>query len=267
MRLGLTILILWVMGHSGALADIEISPLRHVLDAETREATFSISNPSGRILEGRVGWIDLAATKNGYEDATPEQRQKLSAAPYLKVSPANFRLEPGGRIEVTVSLKDKYNPPPGELRSHLLIKTAAARTLMRKASDRGLQVDIGVGVSTPVIIRGKGSAEAAIGETKLLRDKEGLLLLATQIEPTGTLSTYGRVTVSFSSNTAGKHGAKLLGERSNVAGFTDTRNRLVEIPLGFFSLGAGSLTIRYEGMGEYAGRLFAEKTFEIAPAD
>lgn len=246
-----------------ARADIELSPLRQVLTNKTRVATFILSNPSSRIIDGRVTWIDLSATQTGYTPADAQTRSGLSAAPYLMLSPAQFRLEPGARIEVTVRLKDGARPPPGERRSHLMVETSAARTLIRKANT-GLQADIAVGVSVPVLLRGKGRGAAVLSETKLLRDSDGLLLISTAIEPTGAYSTYGRLSATFLPAAAGAEPA-LLGVRDNVAGYPDAPRRLIEIPFGFFSLGAGELKLRYDGGGEYAGRIFDERTFTITP--
>ena len=105
--------------------------------------------------------------------------------------------------------------------------------------------------------------EARITETKLLRDSEGLLLLSTAIEPEGAHSTYGRLTATFSGK--GEDTIQTLAVRENVAGYPDADMRLYELPLGFFSLGAGQLTLRYEGAAEYDGMIFDERRFEIAP--
>jgi len=259
----LIVLIIAIVASGPARADIELAPLRQVLSEKTREATFTLSNPSSRILDGRVSWVHLAATQTGYAPAAAEARAALSAAPYLTVSPAQFRLEPGARIDVTIKLKDGAKPPAGERRSHLLIETGAARTLIRKASG-GLQADMGVGVSAPVILRGKGRGSAVISETKLLRDSEGLLLISAAIKPTGEHSAFGRLTATFApADASAPH--EVLGVRDNVAGYLDAEQRLIEIPLGFFSLGEGELTLRYEGGAEYAGRIFDERNFTIAP--
>ena len=262
--LTLTLILASFLTPMDALADIELSPLRQVLTAENREVRFIISNPSKRILDGQVSWIDMSATETGYAPATPEQRSRLSAAPYLTVSPAQFRLNPGERREILVRLKDNAAPPKGERRSHLLIETGAARTLIRKASDKGLQVDIEAGISAPVIVRGDGKADAAIENTKLLRDSDGMLLVSTMITPSASYSTYGKLTASFSPADPEAE-RSVLGVRENVTGYTDTEHRLIEIPLGFFSLGAGELTLRYEGAGEFTGRVFDERKFDIAP--
>lgn len=247
-----------------AAADMAVSPLRHVLDSQTREARFVVSNPTPRILDGRASWVDLTATPTGYDNAAIAAREDISAAPWFTLRPSHFRLEPGARIEIIVALRDGIKSPKGERRSHLLIETAATRTLMRKASDSGLQVDIDAGVSVPVILRGPGNAAAEITGTKLLRDSEGLLLLSTAITPQGAHSTFGRLTASFSANGGAP---QVLATRENVVGYTDADVRLFELPLGFFTLGAGQLTLRYEGAAEFEGRVFDERKFEIAPPD
>ena len=247
-----------------ALADIDISPLRHVLSTDAHEATIAISNPSQRILDGQVSWVDLTATATGYAPADITARKNLSAAPYLTVSPAFFRLEPGARIEITLRLKDGITIPRGERRSHLLIETAASRTPLRNASTKGLQVDIGLGVSTPVILRNGENAAARFDDTKLLRDENGALVLSTSITPLGDISTYGRITATFKTHDA-IGDITALGVRDNVAGYLDAEHRTVEIPLGYESLGQGELTLRYEGVEEFAGRLFDERKFDIAP--
>ncbi len=252
---------LFVIG--AARADMGLAPLRQVLTADKPSAEFTISNPSDRILDGRVTWIDLSATETGYAPATPEAREALSAAPYLVVSPAQFRLKPGARMTVTVRIKDGARIPKGERRSHLLIETEASRTPIRKASSSGLEVDIGVGVSAPVILRNGGKAKAEIAETKLLRDDDGRLLLETSIAPEGALSTFGRIAVDFTDEATGEK--SLLGVRENVAGFTDAARRKITVPLGFVSLGAGELTVRYEGADEFDGVVFDRRVFDIAP--
>ena len=258
---------LCAIGAHSALADVEITPLRHVLTSEAPKATVTVSNPSRRILHGKVRWTHLSAGEKGYQPASAEALSTLSAAPWLIISPAQFRLDPGGRTEITVVVREGAKIPAGERRSHLLIETAAGRSLMRKASDNGLQVDIGAGVSIPIILRGaSGSAAAKFADTKLLRDKNGLLLLATNVIPKGMHSTYGRILVFF--EPADKPGvARELAALANVAGYTDVQKRYYEIPLGYFSLGAGKLTLIYEGTGEYNGVTFDEREFDIKDAD
>lgn len=252
------------LGLQTAYADIKLSPLRLVLSPDAPVASFEVSNPSGRIFEGEVSWIDMSATETGYTPALAKDRAKLSAAPYLIVSPAQFRLKPGARTTVTVSIREEARPPKGERRSHLLVEAAASRTPIRKAGGAGLPVDIELGVSAPVLLRNGGDAKAKIEGTKLLRDKEGLLLLSTSVVPQGALSTYGKLVVKFAPSQT-PDDIQMLGLRRNVSGFIDAEKRSIEIPLGFVSLGEGKLTLLYEGEGEFEGQTFDSRSYDIEP--
>ena len=241
---------------------VDITPLRQVVTPEEPEKTFTVSNSSDRILTGSVGWIHLSASETGYTQTPPEVRSALSAAPWLIVSPASFSLPPGSRREIQVSLKPGTTPPDGERRSHLMIETAAERTPMHKASNTGLPVDIGVGVSVPVILRGLGEADARITDVKLVRDRNGDLVAEATITPRGTHSTYGRVTAQFTPK--GKNAKPVvMAELANVAGYPDASKRRVKLSLNTKTLGKGSLLVRYEGVEEYAGQIFAERRFDI----
>ncbi|MEZ5895489.1 MAG: hypothetical protein R3C40_08540 [Parvularculaceae bacterium] len=246
--------------NGAALAEIVVSPLRQVITAEHKAAVYQISNPSNRIVDGKVSWVDLIATDTGYAPAEAADRARLSAAPWLVVEPAFFRLEPGGRAEIKVRLKTGDTPPPGERRSHLLIETDAARTPIRKAGG-GLEVDVGLGLSTPVLLRGAGGPpQVSFGQTRLLRDKNGLLELETELLRAGAFSSFGGLVAEM------KSGRKttIVARLDNLAIHADAARRKISLPLKTDLLPAGILTIRYEGGAEYEGELFAEKTFEIA---
>jgi len=244
-----------------ASAEIIVSPLRQVLTAKDPVAQYEITNVSDRIIDGKVGWTDLAATDTGYMPASPELRTKISAAPFLIVSPARFRLEPGKRTKVTVKLKKGASIPPGERRSHLLIESKPVRTPLRRTGG-GLEVDAELGVSTPVILRsGLVAPNVAFEKTKLLRDGDGELELQTSLVRTGKYSAFGRLTATLASG--GK--STMIARIENVALHVDAAMRTLTLPLDVTALPPGMLTLRYEGADEFSGRIFAEKSFEIAP--
>ncbi|MGE0407765.1 MAG: hypothetical protein AB7P23_00730 [Amphiplicatus sp.] len=248
-----------------------MSPLRQVITAENPVATYRVSNPSRRIVEGRLSWTDLAPTETGYEAADAALREKMSAAPYLVVSPAYFRLEPGASKTITVRLRAA---PPGlpcargcERRSHLVFETNAARTPLRRAGGAGdLAADIGLALSTPVILRfGGARAAAAIAGTRLLRTPEGTLELETHVASHGDVSAYGRVDIML--KRTGEKTPILLKRLDNIAAYADAPARRVTAPLGVARLDPGVLEVRYIGEAEYAGLLLARRAFEVAPPD
>lgn len=259
----LLILVLSLLaGFQAGASEIAVAPLRRVITADAPSATFRISNPTDRILEARVSWVDLAAGSEGYESISAKQRAQLSAAPYLVLRPAFLRIEPGGSADVTVALKRGAAPPTGERRSHVLVESGAARTPLRKTS--GLELDIGLGISTPVILRGgKGEAAAKIGATRFLRSPEGLLLLETTIEPAGIFSAYGRLIAEYLPLDGEP---TRLGEIRNVSAYIDAKRRVYTIPLNVRELPAGKLRLAFLGAEEFNGRSFATREFSVGAA-
>jgi hypothetical protein len=248
---------------AAAGAEFAVSPLRQVITRQNPVGIYEISNSSDRILEARIGWIDLSATENGYAEATAAARPALSAAPYLVVSPARLRLEPGKRAKVTVRIKKGAHLPPGERRSHLLIETTPVRTPLRRAGG-GLEADVELGVSTPVILRNGFAAPAvSIAQTRLVRDADGMLELETALSRTGRYSAFGRLTAVMIAD--GR--TRQLAEIANVPIHFDAAARRLRVPLSAGTLPAGVLNLRYVGAVEYEGRVFAEKKFEIAPPE
>lgn len=246
---------------SAADAEIIISPLRQVVTRQNSVAVYEVSNASDRIIEGRVGWTDLSAVETGYAPASPAARSALSAAPYLVVSPARFRLEPGKHAKITVRLKKGASVPAGEHRSHLLIETTPARTPLRRAGG-GLEADVELGVSTPVILRnGLAAPAVSFAGTRLVRDSEGMLELETTLTRTGKYSSFGDLVTIVNSNGE----TRTVAHIANVALHVDASARKLTLPLGESALPPGTLTLRYAGGAEFSGRVFAEKSFEISP--
>jgi hypothetical protein len=266
---------------AAARAEIALAPLRQVITPEAPVAVYEISNPSRRIVDGHVAWLDLTATEIGYRSAEPSERAARSAAPYLTVWPASFRLEPGARTTITVRLRAGATPPAGERRSHLLIETAAARTPLRRTSG-ALEVDIDIGVTTPVLLRsGSAPAAARLGDTRLLRTADGLLELETHVHPESEISAYGRMEVWMASAAArgrvegrserraadsGAAPLRRIAVAENIAAYPEALRRRVVIPLGVASLPGGLMELRYVGAAEFSGVTFAIRRFEIEPA-
>lgn len=248
---------------TGARAELLVAPLRQVVSAKTPVVRYQVSNPSDRFVEARIDWIDLSATPEGYRTASASARPSLSAAPFLVVSPARLRLEPGARAEVVVRLKKGAAIPTGERRSHLLIETTPARTPLRRAG-AGLEVDVGLGVSTPVILRGGYAAPSvAFAQSKLIRDADGLLAFETLLTSAGKFSAYGTLEAELVSG--GR--SEVLARIANVAIYPDAGARRLVLSLRREHLPEGTLKVVFTGAGELRGRALAVKTFEIGPPD
>jgi hypothetical protein len=158
-------------------------------------------------------------------------------------------------------IKKGVAAPAGERRSHLLIETRPARTPLRRAST-GLEVDVGLGVSTPVILRGGYAAPTvSFEQSKLVRDENGLLGFETMLRSDGKYSAYGRIEARLDAD--GR--STLLAEAANVAVYPDAGARKITLPLATESLPAGKMTVTYYSAGDKRQETRVTKTFEIAP--
>ncbi|MBI1392224.1 MAG: hypothetical protein GC152_05710 [Alphaproteobacteria bacterium] len=247
-----------------AVAQFIVSPLRVVLDEDAPAMSFVVSNPSDRILDIKAEWLDLAATPDGYAPAGASLRRRLSAAPYLNVEPARLRLEPGERGEVRVGVRGANLSIDGERRSHLMFAAAASRSPLRRTGG-GLMADIGLAVSTPVLLRGKGDTRdiaVAFDSARLDRDDIGDLVLVARLSASGPFSPFGALVAEF--ETTARRPAEKLAQVGNVSVPIDANSQDVTLSLGRASLPEGILRVRYIGEAEYEGRVFAEKSYDIA---
>ena len=253
-------------GGAAAAPQIVLSPIRMVLDSQKDRDAFIVSNPSDRIVDVRITWIGLAATERGYRTASPTERTALSAAPYLTVAPASLRLNPGAREEVAVTYARALESAAGavERRSHLLFEVDPARTALRKTSG-GLEADMGLSVSAPVILRaGEARAGAEIDRTRLIRNPEGELVLETTLKRRGAHSLFGRLEAAVAAANRNTIDGERLALIDNVALYTDIDRRTFKVPLGVKTLPESILTLRYVGTAEYEGALFFEKEYAVA---
>ena len=239
-------------------AEMTISPTRTLISATNPTAIIEVSNPSDRIVDINIDWLDLWATKDGYRVATPAERETLSAAPFLVLSPPTLRLEPGTRGQVTITLRDGLPDLKEERRSHLLFSSNAVRTQLRKTG--GLEVDAQLQISTPVILRTRDTTpKVKISTTKLLRNEDGLLSLDITLSAKGNSSAIGMLTVE-------QPDTKPI-TIDNLAIYTDEGKRRVVVPLGKSALERSSITVLYSGIAEQNGALLATKKFSVTPAN
>ncbi len=255
-----------------AKAEITMSPLRGVIHKNNPTLTFIVSNPTQRLLDTRVSLIDLKAGETGYQSPTPSEREAISAAPWLIISPVAFSLEPGERRKITVTLRAGRPLPRLEKRSHLYVESGPARTNIHRINlegQSGLGLDASFAISVPILLRDNGvlttTPDVHFESTELTRNQSGELILKTALK--GNLikhSLTGEILITHDSkkNNPGEH-PKTISRLDNVALYTDNHNRKIEIPLGRDDLPPGLLSITYQGRAEYESQIFTVKKFEI----
>ena len=253
--------IMWTSLQGSAVAEVFVTPLRALISKDQPTATFSVSNPSDRLIEVQAEWIDMAASPRGYEPIHGPDRARISAAPYLIMSPSRVRLKPGERTDISVALNEKMAINFQERRSHVVFTAAAVRTPLRKTSG-GLMADIDLAVSVPVIVRTIPAASISrFRNTHLGRDKRGNLTVETSLKRSGTASLYGELVAEF---TASDDKSRVSARLDNVSVHFDTDEIDVSLSLGVVQLPAGNMALTYVGQSEYQGSILARKSFAIA---
>ncbi len=241
-----------------------VTPLRAVLTPETNQATFSLSNPTGQTKSIRLGWLHLTADENGayHHSSTPDQLT-ASAAPFLSLSPAAFQLAPGETRKINVRLrKNAVLTTRTEWRSHLLIESETRWDRLRPVSAR-LGIDMSIAISVPVVLRASSALQngVRIKDTRLRRLADGGLSLDIMMNREGDHSIYGAIKAEAIA--APKMPAQIVALRENISLYPETSQRFVSIDLGVATLPEGQFDITFEGRGEYAGKIFARRIFNV----
>ncbi|MEM1193498.1 MAG: fimbria/pilus periplasmic chaperone [Pseudomonadota bacterium] len=259
---------------SAARAQFVIEPLRAVLTEETQSAAFTLVNTADRLLHVDVSMVDLEATLEGYRPAQPDHRTAVSAAPWLTLYPATLTLEPGERQTIRVDLRTDQPQPHGhERRTHLYVEASPPRAGVRKVSDRGIGLDLGVGVSVPVLVRPSGALNHAppsekpvrFEDTSLVRGADGSILLTSTLTSGAEdvdlaarprRSVYGAICVAGAAGTA-------KACLQNIALYPDAPGRRITLDLKTDALGPGLYRLTYEGRAEDGGRALARENFRV----
>jgi len=256
---------------ASASAQVLVSPLRIVLSEPGEVAEVRISNQSEREAPVRLRFIDLAATpEGGYRMPDLIERDRYSAARWLRVEPADFTLPGKSARAVQVRLVEAsvIGFDAWERRSHLLVESGAPDGGVRQASlARDLSLDMASGVSIPVIARPNAGAPpppaVTIEDARFRRDLDNRVVLETVAALDAPVSAYGELSVYWQA--AGSQTAERVGVLSNAAVNIDAPRRRFETPLDARDFADGVLTVRYFGSAEYAGTMLAEREFIVAP--
>ncbi len=249
---------------SAAYAQTTISPLRASLDAQSPEAIFHITNPATHSVKVHLEWRDLIALENGgYRPASIEERDHISAAPFLQLSPASFTLPPGGKQQVKVTLREPKQLAQfdHELRSHLLVVSAPDKGLRQKIG--GLPLDMAVAVSVPVVLKPDLPAStASIDRVWLERHQDGGLILKLALQRHGKASI---ITGFSAALTKDFIAPEEIAIAHNIALYPEIEQRIVSLPLGTTALPSGEIELLLYDEGGSQPHLLARRIFYLAP--
>lgn len=235
--------------------DVNIFPLRAVLDDRDRSAEVTVYNRSGTAGTYRVELADKRMLETGvletFGESNPTPAGWPSATDFIRFSPRQVTLAPGQSQSIRIAVRRPPDLAAGEYRAHLVVTAvppANAGQTVEQATGLGeneirVQITPIYGVSIPIIVRtGDVSARASLTAARIVNES-GRQMEVT-IERNGNASVYGDLVVLW----RGSGGERQIGRARGLAVYPEIGRRLARIPLDPEALrgaSGGATVIRY----------------------
>lgn len=252
--------------------DLIVAPTRVVFEDRTRSAQLAIANKGSGTATYRISVINMRMSDSGQltEIAEPDPGQNF-ADRLFRYSPRQVTLEPGASQAIRLLLRKPKDLPPGEYRSHLMMRAIpdeAGQSVEAPATAEGaisIQLIPIFGIAIPIIIR-HGDLEygAGISNLEYVKPAEANQLgrIRFNLERTGDRSTFGDLTASI--NDGGKE--VVLAQVMRLAVYTPNQSRRVEMPLRIpegVSISGKKITLKYKTIPEEGGKVLAEGVAQL----
>lgn len=239
--------------------DLIVAPTRVVFEGRDRSATLALANKGSGPATYRISVINMRMDENGQltEIAEPDPGQNF-ADRLFRYSPRQVTLEPGASQAIRLLLRKPKDLPPGEYRSHLMMRAVpddAGQSVESSANPEGgisIRLIPVFGIAIPVIVRnGELEHAAAITDMRFVPPKEAnqLSSIRFNLQRTGDRSTFGDLTASI--NDGGSE--VVLAQVMRLAVYTPNKNRIVEMPLRVpdgVSLAGKTINLTYKSTPE-----------------
>ena len=255
-------------------ADMLVSPLRVHLDKDNQTAAVVLRNPSDGSRTYRLEWIEQRMSKDGVYSKYKEGEtiRHSPASPYLRLSPRQITVPPGGNQRVRIHYRPAADMAAGEYRSHLLFRVVGDLSEPYSVSkiDGGkgmsLVLNMQLSVAIPVVVRHLNDEPPQVKITEvtpLPSTAPGQSAqLAVVLQRSGLGGSFGRLVVDM--QTDSDTPVERIGISDNVSVFSEMNQRRLVLNLRERQLPAGAwLRVAYEGLDEYKGLLWDEQVFQI----
>lgn len=263
----LATLLLPVLLASNASASLLISPTRLSFAERERSSKVFLMNTSSETKTYRLEFQQQRHLPDGrYQALNEEELASFNiASSMLRFSPRQVTLGPGERQQVRIAVRRPKDLAPGEYRSHLLLAALPGSKDLRQTEGVGIQLNLRLSFSIPVIVRVGGlDAAAEFGSVKIYRDAgsakpDGVTFA---INRSGLHSTFGSLKAFWRPHDSGEE--RQVATLNNVAVFHENSQRLVRLPFHDPISQDGMLRLIYEGDDEFEGRALTEQQLTIS---
>lgn len=263
----LATLLLPVLLASNASASLLISPTRVTFAERERSTKVFLMNTSNETKTYRLEFQQQRQLPDGRYQALNEKELASFniASSMLRFSPRQVTLGPGERQQVRIAVRRPKDLALGEYRSHLLLAALPGSKDRSQTEGVGIQLNLLLSFSIPVIVRAGGlDANAEFGTVALYRETgdakpDGVTFA---INRSGLHSTFGSLKAFWRPHDGGEE--RQVATLNNVAVFHENKQRVISLPFHDPISQDGTLRLIYEGDDEFEGRALTEQQLTIS---
>ena len=242
---------------SYGFATIDIVPQKIVMEPRDRGGDFTILNLFNKTGTFRIELINYKQNEQGvYKKLSTPLDPDFDPQKYVRFSPRQFSLPPGGRQKVRLSLRKPSGLPEGEYRFHVKAYRFADSNDL-KSDDNAVKIQMNTGVVIPVVVRhGNTQSDAKIRNARIVNKENSFKKeLHLDILREGSASAIGKIEVLWKNEALE---AEKIGEISNANVFTDITKRTFRVPLQKNLPPHTPLGVRYSDDSNRKGKIFDE---------
>lgn len=258
-------LILFVQNTS---ANLLINPTRVQFNPADRTADVTLINTSTTTNTYRIEWAEKKAKPTGgYIDLNSNEAANFAiASNMLRHSPKQVTLKAGERQTIKLALRRPQNLSNGEYRSHLLFKALPPPT-PEETENKGegsTVVNIVLSFAIPVVVRqGSENYELTLNDAAITYNpsqKNGSVIL--NMSRQGITSTFGNISAYWTPSNGQERLIAKIGDYSFWPELSNSTLALAWVGADF-APADGKLRVVYEGVKDFRGKTFFNKTFTI----
>ena len=227
---------MFVVEGAFAQGDLLIFPKRIVFEGRNRMEQITLANSGVDSATYNISFVEYRMKDNGeFEKITDPDLGQRFATPFLRIFPRRVDLAPGESQIVKVQVINTEKMEDGEYRSHLYFRAEKNNMPLGQentAIDTStilvkLEAVFGISIAT-IIRKGKPTTDASISNVKFNKDEDSESLLNFSINRTGNMSTYGDITINYTSHENKSYEVALA---KGIAVYTPGNVRQVEMQL------------------------------------
>lgn len=242
---------------SVAAADLQVFPLRVVLNEKERSTQVSLRHRGAKAMQYRISVVYYRMEKNGAMNKVAEAKKEPTfAGDLIRFSPKSVTLEPDVEQIVRVMLRLPAQLAEGEYRAHLHFEGT------NDAEDKNLQVETKEGtmslkarmaIAIPVIVnKGAPTSTVTFSDLKLIKTPNEKPKFSVIMKKDGAASAYGDLQLV---NILKDGKTKPVGEVNGISSYIPERTLTYEMNLG--EVEAGTLKLIYKKPSSEGGEQIA----------